>query len=155
MREKIIKDLTPMVRELEAKDRVYRIEARINKLESRNFKLIKGKTVVTWGGYDGVIKQALRKALHAKEQMGYDVPPLDLIRIYPESLEFPVRKVIEDRKVTFYAEVNSECPINDETLVGLFKMLNALNDFGQGIHGSITVEKINETRKGREELERL
>jgi len=51
----------------------------------------------------------------------------------------------------FYADVDCECPIDYGTLVGLFKMLNALNDFGQGIRGSITVEKRRSTKLGRAE----
>jgi len=46
----------------------------------------------------------------------------------------------------FYADVGCECPIDFGTLVGLFKMLNALNDFGQGIRGFITVEKRRSTK---------
>ena len=53
---------------------------------------------------------------------------------------------ITEREVSFYLDLDSECPINEEKLVGLLKSLRSLDTFGPAKRGHIEVTSLKEVK---------
>jgi len=62
---------------------------------------------------------------------------------------------IEDRRVKFFVEVDSECPINEEKFVALVKTLNTLDVIGPSKRGDFRVLNIREVKVSEEEIQSL
>lgn len=62
---------------------------------------------------------------------------------------------IENRKVKFFVEIDSECPLNEEKWVALVKTLNTLDIIGPSKRGSITIEKMSKVKLTTEETKKL
>lgn len=141
--------------------------------------------LVPWGGPFGVLKQGLRRTLEARNKMRYDGLKLDLMRVYPRQVkvEVPIDSqkegknplvvlttrhtqkgdvmvdeffdYLEHRKINFYVEVDSGCPVNDEYFVELIKGLNTLDNFGAAKRGSVLIQKIAKVKLSPAELRKL
>jgi hypothetical protein len=62
---------------------------------------------------------------------------------------------VENREFTCYLEIDSECPLNDEKLVGMVKSLNTLDTIGAAKRGSMQITKIAQIKLTDEELKKL
>lgn len=150
-----------------------------------SFRNENGFLLLPWAGEFGVLKSSLRRSLAAQRKLRYESLPLSLIRAYPTWLllgDAPCESVkrnlpeivletrhtqrgdvmveaffdfVENRKIDFIMEVDSECPLNDEKLVGLMKSLNTLDNIGAAKRGRVeigTIEQVELSKKDFEEL---
>jgi hypothetical protein len=142
------------------------------------------EVLLPWGGPFGILKQGLRRTLDAKGKMRYENPKLDLIRIFPKTVKVPAPlnsmindtpeavlttrhsmggdvmvdeffDYIENKPVSFYVEVDSECPINEEKFVGLMKSLTTLDNFGAAKRGQVKIQSIKQVNLSKDELSAL
>ena len=160
-------------------------ESEIKQGRCFSFKAEGKNILIPWGGPFGVLKQVLRRTLDAKNKMRYENAKLDLIRIYPRLVktEFPIDSqkegknpqvvlttrhtqkgdvmvdeffdYLEHRKVNFYMEIDSGCPINDEKFVEMVKSLNTLDNFGAAKRGSVVINTIKRVKLSPVELRKI
>lgn len=60
-----------------------------------------------------------------------------------------------DRKITFYVEVDSGNPINEEKFVEMVKSINTLDSFGPSKRGRLRIDKIEQIKLSPEEVRDL
>lgn len=141
--------------------------------------------LLPWATSFGVFKSSLKRSLNAQRKLRYDAAPLDLMRVYPtwlplgkapsESEKRNLPEIIletrhtqrgdvmveaffdfvENRKIDFILEVDSEAPINDEKLVGLLKSLNTLDNIGPSKRGRMQIDSVEQVVLSETDLESL
>jgi hypothetical protein len=120
------------------------------------------------GGY-GIIMRDFNKAIEAMGKSGYKYfNAIDLIQVFPEKVNVGKKKVekdfflvprntrgnkatrvlegfevLKDIQVEFKLRINSECPLTEEEIVGLFHALEGLKGFGPAGRGKIEVTNID------------
>ena len=150
-----------------------------------SFRKESDQLLLPWATSFGVFKGSLRRSLNAQRKLRYDAAPLDLIRVYPTWLplgkapsDSEARNLpeiiletrhtqrgdvmveaffdfVENRKIDFVLEIDSECPLNDEKLIGLLKSLNTLDNIGASKRGRMEISTVEQIELGEKDLESL
>lgn len=150
-----------------------------------SFRKETDQLLLPWATSFGVFKSALKRSLTAQKKLKYDAAPLDLIRVYPTWLPIGAAPTdsekrnlpeiiletrhtargdvmveaffdfVENRKIDFMLEIDSECPLNDERLIGMLKSLNTLDNVGASKRGRMRIDAIEQVELSAKDSESL